>query len=267
MFAAQEEIFLSAVEKRILVVDDEVNMRATLADILSDEGYCIDTAADGLSAVEMCEQQDYDVVLLDVRMPGIDGVEAFRRIHRHDESIRVVMMSAYSMDDLKRAVLDEGAIAFLSKPLDIENVIGLIQDVHETSVLVVENDVETADQLRNSLKEQSYWVKVTSSPHDALELAEQIHFDIVLIDAQLPTMNGLELYQAIKKISPSSVAIMVSSMEEEFESLAKEAVRQTAYTIVHKPLDMDNLFYLLKRVVRQKMSNALGKPQLGTSIG
>lgn len=251
---------MSAVEKRILVVDDEVNMRATLADILSDEGYSIDTAADGLSAVEMCEQKNYDVVLLDVRMPGIDGVEAFRRIHRHDESIRVVMMSAYSMDDLKRAVLDEGAVAFLSKPLDIENVIGLIQDVRETSVLVVESDADTANLLSNSLKEQSYWVKVTSSPHDALELAEQIHFDIVLIDAQLPTMNGLELYLAIKKISPNSVAIMVSSTEEEFESLAQEAVRQMAYTIVHKPLDMDNLTSVLKRVIRQRISNAISKP-------
>lgn len=254
---------MESVEKRILVVDDETNMRATLADILSDEGYRIDTAADGLSAVKMCEQQNYDVVLLDVRMPGIDGVEAFRRIHRQDESIRVVMMSAYSMDDLKRAVLDEGAIAFLSKPLDIENVIGLIQDVRETSVLVVESDNDIAEQLRDSLKEQSYWVKVTSSPHDALELAGQINFDIVLIDAQLPTMNGLELYLAIKKLSPNSVSIMVSGVEEEFENIAKEAVRQTAYTFIHKPLDMDNLFRLLKRVIRQRISNAISKPQLG----
>ena len=258
---------MESVEKRILVVDDETNMRATLADILSDEGYRIDTAADGLSAVEMCAQQNYDVVLLDVRMPGIDGVEAFRRIRRHNESIRVVMMSAYSKDDLKRAVLDEGAIAFLSKPLDIENVIGLIQDVRETSVLVVEGDVAVADQLRESLKKQSYWVKVTSSPHDALELAEQIHFDIVLIDAQLPTMNGLELYLAIKKLSPGSVAIMVSGVEEEFENIAREAVRQTAYTFVHKPLDMDNLFRLLKRVVQQRISNAISKPQLEASLG
>ena len=257
---------MDAVEKRILVVDDETNMRSTLADILGDEGYQIDTAADGLSAVEMCAQKNYDVVLLDVRMPGIDGVEAFRRIRRQDESIRVVMMSAYSMDDLKRAVLDEGAIAFLSKPLDIENVIGLIQDVRETSVLVVESDVDIANQLQDSLKEKSYWVKATPSPHDALELAEQIHFDIVLIDAQLPTMNGLELYLAIKRLSPNSVAIMVSGMEEEFENIAKEAVRQTAYTFIHKPLDMDNLFRLLKRVSRQRISNAISKPQLGASL-
>ena len=248
--------------KRILVVDDETNMRTTLADILGDEGYDIDTAVDGLSAVEMCEKQSYDVVLLDVRMPGIDGVETFRRIRRHSEAVRVVMMSAYSMDDLKRSALEEGAIAFLSKPLDIENVVGLIQDVRETAILVVEDDADTAGRVQDSLKEQGYWVKVTSSPHDALELAEQIHFDIILIDAQLPAMNGLELYLAIKKITPSSVAIMISGMEEEFERLAREAVKQTAYTVLHKPLDIDNLFAMLKRITGQRISNAISKPEL-----
>ena len=74
MFVMWEESPLDVAVKRILVVDDEANMRTTLADILGDEGYEIDTAVDGLSAVEMCEQKSYDVVLLDVRMPGIDAV-------------------------------------------------------------------------------------------------------------------------------------------------------------------------------------------------
>ncbi len=253
---------MEAVTKRILVVDDEVNMRTTLADILGDEGYVIDTAVDGLSAVQMCENQDYDVVLLDVRMPGIDGVETFRRIRRHSEAVRVVMMSAYSMDELKRAALEEGAIAFLSKPLDIDNVVGLIQDVRETAILVVGDDADIAGPVEASLKQQGYWVKVTSSPHDAMELAEQIHFDIILIDTQLPVMNGLELYLAIKKITPSSVAIMISGMEDEFDRLAREAVKQTAYTIIHKPLNLDNLFALLKRITGQRISNAISKPAL-----
>jgi YesN/AraC family two-component response regulator len=109
-------------------------------------------------------------------------------------------------------------------------------------------------------------VKVTSSPHDALELAEQIHFDVIMIDAQLPAMNGLELYLAIKKITPSSVAIMISGMEEEFERLAREAVKQTAYTIVHKPLDLNQLLLLLKRISGQRISNALHKPELGAPL-
>jgi two-component system response regulator HydG len=257
---------LDSAIKRILIVDDETNMRTTLADILSDEGYQVDTAPDGLSAVAMCEQTEYEVVLLDVRMPGIDGVETFRRIRRHREGVRVVMMSAFSMDDLKHAALEEGAIAFLSKPLDIDNVVSLIQDVRETAILVVEEDSNMAQDIQGTLKSQGYWVTTTSSPHDALELAEQIHFDIVLIDVQLPAMNGLELYLAIKKVTPRSVAIMISGMEAEFERLAREAVRQTAYTLVHKPLDLDNLLGLLYRITGQRISDAIEKPTLAPPL-
>ena len=122
---------------RVLVVDDETNMRRTLADILRNEGYEVATAATGEEAVQRCSEADYDIVLMDVRMPGMDGVEAFRRIRRHQEGVRVILMSAYSMEDLKHAALDEGAIAFLTKPLDLDQAVRLISEVKDTAILVV----------------------------------------------------------------------------------------------------------------------------------
>lgn len=252
----------SIVEKtgRVLVVDDEPNMRTTLADILQDEGYEVNTAANGEEAVEMCSKGDYDIVLMDVRMPGMDGVEAFRQIRRHKENVRIIMMSAYSVDELKEAALDEGAIAFLSKPLDVERVVKLIGEVKDTAILVVENEEITASALYNALKQQGYWVTVTQKPHDALELAEQIRFDLIFIDAELPAMNGLELYLAIKKITPTAVAIMITGMEKEFEDIAREAVRRTAYTIVRKPLDVDYVLALLERLTGRRASGDMRKP-------
>ncbi len=111
---------------RVLVVDDERNMRTTLADILEDAGFEVSTADCGEKAVKMCSKRSYDAVLMDVRMPGIDGVEAFRLIKRKDEAVRVIMMSAYSMHELQRLAMREGAIGFLKKPLDLERVIELI---------------------------------------------------------------------------------------------------------------------------------------------
>ncbi len=245
---------------RILVVDDESNLRKTLKDILDDEGYDVATAENGIEAVEMCSKNHYDVVLMDVRMPGLNGVEAFRQIRRHREGVRVIMMSAYGMDDLKQAALDEGAIAFLDKPLNVEKVIRLIGEAKDTAILVVEDDQQAATAMSKTLREQNYHVTLVNSPHDALELVEQIRFDIILIDVQLPSMNGLELYLAIKKITPSSVAIMISGMDEEFDRLAREAVRQTAYTMIHKPLDLDHLLSLLQRIKQDRASNVIRKP-------
>ena len=231
---------------RILIVDDEKNLRRTLADILRDEGYEVNTAATGEEALELCSKDDWDIVLLDVRMPGIDGVETFRRIRRHREGVRVILMSAYSVEGLKQAALDDGAIAFLDKPLDLEKVVGLIGEVKNTAILVVADDRHTANLLGAKLKGSGYRVTVTNSPHDALELVEQIRFDLIFLDVNLPAMNGLELYLAIKKITPSTVAIMIAGMEEEFERLAREAVLRNAYTIVRKPLDIDHILGLLR---------------------
>jgi CheY-like chemotaxis protein len=111
---------------RVLVVDDESNMRLTLADILRDEGYEVSTADCGEAAVRMCRAESFDAVLMDVRMPGIDGVEAFRRIRRHDDRVRVIMVSAYSVDQLEKEALEAGAVALLRKPIDLRRVTELI---------------------------------------------------------------------------------------------------------------------------------------------
>ena len=113
---------------RILVVDDEKNIRTTLADILGDEGFEVSTAATGEKAVKMCGRQAFDVVLMDVRLPGIDGADAFRVIRRNRDGIRAIMMTAYTQDVLEREVLEEGAFAFVRKPLDMTNLLRLIRE-------------------------------------------------------------------------------------------------------------------------------------------
>ncbi len=250
---------------RILIVDDEKNLRFTLAEILQEEGYEVSSAATGEEALAMSQQHHYDVVLLDVRMPGIDGVEVFRELRRRHDMVRVILMSAFAIDDLKRAALDEGAIAFLEKPLDIQKVVALIGEVTETAILVVEPDETSASSVQKALREHHYRVTVVNTAHDALELVEQIYFDIILIDAALPVMNGLELYLAIKKITPRAVAVMVTGLEEEFERIAQEAVRQTAYTILKKPLEIDPLLSMLDRIRGQQVSGEIRKPPLSTS--
>jgi two-component system response regulator HydG len=247
---------------KILIVDDEENIRKTLADILIDEGYSVSTAATGEEAIELCTRDPHEIILMDVRMPGIGGVEAFRQIRRHNEGVRVILMSAYSVDALKEAALDEGAVAFLSKPLELEKVLSLIEEVKDTAILVVEDDDQTAELLRANLKEQGYRVTIAKSSHDALELVEQIRFDLVFLNANLPSMNGLELYLAIKKITPTAVAIMISDMEDEFEEIAKEAVRRNAYTIVRKPLDIDHILGLLQRITSKRVSGDNRKPPM-----
>jgi DNA-binding NtrC family response regulator len=255
-----QRIFMAEQTIRILVVDDEPGMRKSLADILLDEGYDVTIAEDGTKAVEICAQEKFDVVIMDVLMPGLDGVEAFRRIRTHSSGTRVILMSAFGVEELKYQALDEGAIAFLEKPLDIEAVVHLIENANETSILVVEAEEALKTQLHDSLKHHGYRVTTANSAHDALEVLEQIRFDIILIDVELPVMSGLDLYLAIKQVTPAALAIMISGAENEFLDLAQQAVDQTAYSFVRKPLDLDQLLQLLERIHSQRVSKAIQKP-------
>ncbi|EMI43458.1 response regulator [Rhodopirellula sp. SWK7] len=245
---------------KILVVDDEESMRETLAAILEAEGYQVATASTGEEAVERCSQERFDVVLMDVRMPGIDGVETFRRIRCHQTGLRVILMSAFCTDEMKEAALDDGAVAFLPKPLDLDKVIGLIHDATDIAILVVESEERTSSLLNQQLRQQGYRVTVVDSPDRALELVQQIRFELIFIDVALPAMNGLELYLAIRKKSRNSVVIMIAGMDKELEALARAAVERNAYTFVRKPLDIDLVLTMLQRLIGRRMSGDQRKP-------
>ncbi len=244
----------------ILIVDDHPGMCRTLQDILEGEGYAVQVAYTGADAIEACQRQHFDVILMDVRMPDLNGVDAFRRIKTFAENTRVIMMSAYSVDDLKREVLAEGAIAFLQKPLEVEQVLRLIEEAEQPPILLVMPDAAEREALASSLSQKPYRTYTVNTAEEALEIARQIRFHIIMIDTRLATMNGLDLYLALKEITPTSVTIMLAETDPEFIEQAEEAVRRSAYTFLPKPLDIGHLLWLLDQIQRQLHSNMTDKP-------
>ena len=110
--------------QRILVVDDEHDMAQGLRRLLAMRGYQVDIAHSGEEAVNSARRSRPDGILMDLQMPGIDGVEAFRRIRTHCPNTFVIFMTAFSnMADQAR---DEGPVEVLTKPLDPEATCNLI---------------------------------------------------------------------------------------------------------------------------------------------
>ena len=110
----------------MLIVDDDPDMAETLSDILNDMGYDVAIAENGYRAIEMTRQNKYDVALMDIMMPGINGVETFKEVKRISPQTRVVMMTAYSVEDLLREALKEGAYDVIHKPIDIDKLVSLL---------------------------------------------------------------------------------------------------------------------------------------------
>ncbi len=108
----------------VLVVDDEAGMRDTLVAILELHGYRVWSAPDGETAFRAVQEKDFDVVVMDIRMPGRDGVSVLQQIGMPPP--RVILMTAYAMEDRLRAAAGADAFAVLSKPYDARRMLSLV---------------------------------------------------------------------------------------------------------------------------------------------
>lgn len=113
-------------EKTILIVDDHEDVRRSLADILEARGYEVYTASDGQEAVEAVRNRPFCFVVMDIRMPRMGGVQALKELRELRPEVPVALVSVYNMHSSTQRFLDLGAVAVLTKPLDIENLISLL---------------------------------------------------------------------------------------------------------------------------------------------
>jgi DNA-binding response OmpR family regulator len=105
---------------RILVVDDEAPVREVLAEYFATEGYAVESAGSGLEALTVIRGGRADLVLLDVRMPGLDGVQVLRRIRELNEHVPVIMVTANEDVGLAKETLKLGAFDYVAKPFDFD---------------------------------------------------------------------------------------------------------------------------------------------------
>jgi len=117
----------------ILVVDDEPNARNSLAEILRLEDFRVATAANGEAALEALEQEKFDVMLLDLKMPGMDGVEVLNKIKTNWPKTKVVMITGYSTVDTAVQALRLGAFNFIEKPFTPDMLISAVKEVFGAS--------------------------------------------------------------------------------------------------------------------------------------
>ncbi len=117
---------------RVLLVDDEARFVLNLAKLLRGRGFEVSTAFDGAAGVAAVERSEgLDVVLLDVKMPGMDGIETLRRIKEISPDIEVVMLTGHANVETGIAAMREGALDYLMKPCDIEDLVAKITEAHE----------------------------------------------------------------------------------------------------------------------------------------
>lgn len=123
---------------RILVIDDERSIRNTLKDILEYEKYEVDLAEDGQKGIEMFKSAEYNVVLCDIKMPGMDGIEVLEKLFAQAPDVPVVMISGHGNIDTAVESIKKGAFDYIEKPLDLNRLLITIRNAMDKSSLVTE---------------------------------------------------------------------------------------------------------------------------------
>ena len=153
----------------ILVVDDEFSVRDSLCNWFRNEGYRTDTAENGSEALRKLQDSLWDIVLLDIKMPGMDGMELQKHIKKIDNTIIVIIITAYATVDTAVDAMKEGAFDYLSKPIDPDKLSILIRNAVNQRRLIAENI-----QLRQKVEELTLQDEIVGESPQIKKILEMI---------------------------------------------------------------------------------------------
>ena len=234
----------------MLIVDDEKQMVKTLTDVVRLHGWEADAAYSGEMAVEAVQERDYAAVLMDVRMTGINGVEAFKAMKAIRPGIRVILMTAYSVAEVLAEAEREGALRILSKPVALDGLVDVLQEATKESrcVLVVDDDAAFLKTLGRLLEKHGYATLTAQHLDDALAMLESESPSAVILDLRLDGITAPESVLAIKHVSPSIALILCSGHPAALEDTTSRISPRLIHASLHKPFSPDALLGILDEV-------------------
>jgi len=245
---------MSLLSGSILVVDDNSLNRLLIKKVVNGMGLSIEEADNGPLALDMLSIEKFDLVLLDIRMCGMDGIEvlkAIRAIPQHNK-LPVIMMSA--VDDLNtiKKCLNNGATDYLTKPFEIKLVQSRIYHAFKAAtrnpdndhartkerhsrILIVDDEPLNLSLIEHSLKGNGYNLRLMNNPVEALQVLTHEDYDLIMLDIKMPDMDGVEMLEAIKQNeSIKNIPVLMLSAMDDFGTI-KKCMESGAIDYISKP--------------------------------
>lgn len=189
---------LVGTKARILVIDDEVNARTALAEILRDEGYGLAVAADAFKGLAKLKEFEPDLVLTDLKMPGMDGLELMGKVFEHDPDVGVVIMTAFGAVTSAVEAMRAGAADYLTKPLNVDALLVVVARTLERTKLRRETK-----QLRQRLGERHRFANLVGTS---------------------PEMQ--RVFEVVRQVAPSRASVLIGGESGTGKELIAAAIHQ-----------------------------------------
>jgi two-component system, NtrC family, response regulator HydG len=234
---------------RILVVDDDQDICENLKDILTDLGYDVETAHDGLAALELLTGPSFDVVLLDFRMPGMDGVTLYRKIKEQRAGTVALLLSAFAGPTTTLDAITAGAWKVLAKPIDFSNLLRLVKEaLDQPLVLVVDEDRDLCDKLWELLREAGFRVCMAHDLERASKNLRETLYEVVLIDMRLSDGDGGAVFRLARETNPQSRTVLINGYRTDINALVTQLSREGANAVWYKPFHVPELIATMRKL-------------------
>jgi DNA-binding NtrC family response regulator len=229
-------------EARILVVDDDPDICRNLSDILTDLGYEVDTAQTGPSALELVRRRPYEIALLDLKMPGMDGLTLVREIKKARAGMVSLLVTAFAGLATVEEALAAGAWKVVAKPIDFPKLLHWVEEALEQPlVLVVDDDRDLCANLWDLLRDRGFRVGLAHDLQHATEQLKGSRYQVVLIDMRLPDGDGSAAFQLVRAANLQARTVLITGYRSEMDDLINQAVARGADAVQYKPFHVPDL--------------------------
>lgn len=245
---------------KVLVVDDDRRMVKTLHDILKISGYEVAAANSGEEAVDKIHSYMPDCILMDIKMEGLNGIEAMKIIRKTAPDLPVILMSAYASDEQILEAKQHGAWAVLDKPIDIQAILSFLSLLRkEKSILIVDDDPLFCKTLQDILQLRGYKVETEVNPANVLADMGREYKLVVLLDLKLGATNGTDVLRAIRAQYPAKTVILITGYRNEMTESINKGLQIGAHACLYKPFEIEELVEHINAIDRRKLRAVLGK--------
>lgn len=241
-------------KKKVLVVDDDATLLELLVDTLEAVGYETVAAPGGIEALEALTKQSFDVIVTDVKMPGVDGITLLRKVRRHYPDLPVLFVTGVATPDLIAGADPDG---FLAKPFRISRIEEMIEGTIRRKerrtasqlrrVLVVDADSAFSEAIADALTVSQFIPFVAPNGNDALRELGNGQFDAVITDLTMPDMDWMSFRDKVKSERPG-LPIILTSAEHDEDSITRAVAGAEADAYLKKPFPASEMIDLLNRI-------------------
>lgn len=245
------------VRARILIVDDDPILLTLLSDTLGAIGYVVRAASNGNEALELLRDNQFDLMITDIKMPDIDGLQLLKKVKRHYADIPVLFITGVTSEEIMASTAADG---FLAKPFRISQIETLIEETlarktdllsnQQRRVLLVDHDPQLRDHLSEALSKADYLPFVTIGSRGARQELENGDFDALIIEVSPADAENLEVLREICADYPN-LSVIVTGTTKTKNQLQHETKCKAVVGFLTKPFEASQMLALLAQTTSE----------------